>query len=123
MNEQACAGRTSSKAQCHFAMKTHSLHSAAHHCKATVEQSKKNQMLHLKYQSDARVVFCLGGGKIHVSYDRQLGASESTIEAEKRRLEELQNMLFHDFRRDVLNRLKRQSDRVGRSSFQFCPAL
>ncbi|XP_076446239.1 bridge-like lipid transfer protein family member 1 isoform X6 [Babylonia areolata] len=44
---------------------------------------------------------------------KQLGASESTIEAEKRRLEELQNMLFHDFRRDVLNKLKRQSDRAS----------
>ncbi|KAL8597089.1 hypothetical protein ACOMHN_008162 [Nucella lapillus] len=44
---------------------------------------------------------------------KQLGASESTIEAERRRLEELQNMLFHDFRRDVLNKLKRQSDRAS----------
>ncbi|KAL5011394.1 hypothetical protein ScPMuIL_009945, partial [Solemya velum] len=43
---------------------------------------------------------------------RQLGASQSTIEQENRKLEELQNILFNDFRREVLNRIKRQSERT-----------
>ncbi len=38
-----------------------------------------------------------------------LGASSATIEAEERKLQELQAAVFQDFRQDILNRLKRQS--------------
>lgn len=37
------------------------------------------------------------------------GASVNLIEAEERKLQELQSAVFHDFRQDILNRLKRQS--------------
>ncbi|ESO89448.1 hypothetical protein LOTGIDRAFT_234295 [Lottia gigantea] len=44
---------------------------------------------------------------------RELGASQSTIEAEKRKLEELQALVFRDFRRDVFNKIKKQSERAS----------
>ncbi|XP_041357043.1 transmembrane protein KIAA1109-like isoform X2 [Gigantopelta aegis] len=44
---------------------------------------------------------------------QDLGASESTIEVERKKLEELQAILFHDFRRDVLSRLKKQGERAS----------
>ncbi|XP_071088521.1 bridge-like lipid transfer protein family member 1 [Haliotis cracherodii] len=44
---------------------------------------------------------------------KQLGATLSIIEAERRKLEELQAILFHDFRRDVFNKLKKQSERAS----------
>ncbi|XP_076066750.1 transmembrane protein KIAA1109 homolog tweek isoform X4 [Oratosquilla oratoria] len=51
---------------------------------------------------------------------KTLGASASTIEQEMRRLQELEAVVFHDFRRDMIKRLRRQSvkatsmrDRLG----------
>ncbi|XP_069959318.1 bridge-like lipid transfer protein family member 1 isoform X14 [Cherax quadricarinatus] len=51
---------------------------------------------------------------------KMLGASASTIEQEMRRLQELEAVVFHDFRRDVIKKLRRQSvkatsmkDRLG----------
>ncbi|XP_050686161.1 transmembrane protein KIAA1109 homolog isoform X6 [Eriocheir sinensis] len=51
---------------------------------------------------------------------KSLGASASTIEQEMRRLQELEALVFHDFRRDVIKKLRRQSvkatsmkDRLG----------
>ncbi|KAK7066592.1 hypothetical protein SK128_005103 [Halocaridina rubra] len=51
---------------------------------------------------------------------KSLGASASTIEQEIRRLQELEALVFHDFRRDVMKKLRRQSvkatsmkDRLG----------
>lgn len=41
---------------------------------------------------------------------RQLGASLQTIEVESRKLEELKAIVFQDFRREVLNKLKKQSE-------------
>lgn len=40
---------------------------------------------------------------------RQLQASKNTIEEEERKLHELQATLFHDFRQDIMKKLKRQS--------------
>jgi len=40
---------------------------------------------------------------------RELGASENTIEQEKKRLRELESVVFNDFKRDVINKLRRQS--------------
>ena len=40
---------------------------------------------------------------------RQLRASKNTIEEEERKLNELQAALFHDFRQDIMKKLKRQS--------------
>ena len=51
---------------------------------------------------------------------KTLGASAHTIEQEMRRLHELEAVVFHDFRRDVIKKLRRQSvkatsmkDRLG----------
>ncbi|XP_050415172.1 bridge-like lipid transfer protein family member 1 [Patella vulgata] len=44
---------------------------------------------------------------------RDLGASQSTIEAERKKLEELQALVFRDFRRDVFNKIKKQSERAS----------
>lgn len=41
---------------------------------------------------------------------RQLGASLQTIEVESRKLEELKAIVFQDFRREMLNKLKKQSE-------------
>ena len=43
---------------------------------------------------------------------RDLGASQTTVEAETKKLEELKSIIFHEFRREVLNRLKKQSEKV-----------
>ncbi|XP_074602504.1 transmembrane protein KIAA1109 homolog tweek isoform X2 [Brevipalpus obovatus] len=40
---------------------------------------------------------------------RQLGASQSTIEQEIKRLHELESAVFNDFKRDVIKKLRRQS--------------
>ncbi|KFM73898.1 hypothetical protein X975_01882, partial [Stegodyphus mimosarum] len=47
---------------------------------------------------------------------RLLGASQSTIEQEVRRLHELETAVFNDFRRDVIKKLRRQS--VKATSFK-----
>ena len=44
---------------------------------------------------------------------KQLGASSATIEAEQRKLKELQAALFNDFRQDIINKLRRQSVRAS----------
>ncbi len=44
---------------------------------------------------------------------KALGASQTTIDTETRKLDELKGIIFHDFRREVLNRLKKQSDKAS----------
>jgi hypothetical protein len=52
----------------------------------------------------------------HFSVFRQLGASLQTIEVETRKLEELKAIVFQDFRREMVNKLKKQSEsRVSES--------
>ncbi|XP_021348394.1 uncharacterized protein KIAA1109-like [Mizuhopecten yessoensis] len=41
---------------------------------------------------------------------KQLGASLATVEIESKKLEELKGIVFQDFRREVLNKLKKQSE-------------
>lgn len=48
---------------------------------------------------------------------RQLGASLQTIEVESRKLEELKAIVFQDFRREMLNKLKKQSE--SRVSYMY----
>lgn len=43
---------------------------------------------------------------------RLLGASQSTIEQELKRLLELESLVFNDFRRDMIKKLRRQSVKV-----------
>lgn len=49
---------------------------------------------------------------MHLPHFRLLGASQSTIEQEVRRLHELETAVFNDFRRDVIKKLRRQSVKV-----------
>lgn len=50
---------------------------------------------------------------INIYFCRLLGASQSTIEQEVRRLHELETAVFNDFRRDVIKKLRRQSVKVN----------
>ena len=43
---------------------------------------------------------------------KTLGASASTIEQEMKRLHDLEAVVFHDFRRDVIKKFRRQSVRA-----------
>nr|XP_022901618.1 uncharacterized protein KIAA1109 isoform X2 [Onthophagus taurus] len=49
---------------------------------------------------------------------RSLGASHGTIELELKKLHELEAMVFKDFRRDMIQKLRRQSMRGGSSSIK-----
>ncbi|GFO25616.1 fragile site-associated protein, partial [Plakobranchus ocellatus] len=44
---------------------------------------------------------------------KECGATEGTIEIERKKLEDLQALLFQDFRRDFMEKLKRQGDRAN----------
>uniref|UniRef100_A0A6P7G1L5 Transmembrane protein KIAA1109 homolog isoform X3 n=1 Tax=Diabrotica virgifera virgifera TaxID=50390 RepID=A0A6P7G1L5_DIAVI len=50
---------------------------------------------------------------------RSLGASHGTIEMEMRRLQELETMVYKDFRRDMLQKLRRQSVRASSIKGKF----
>ncbi|CAH1110220.1 unnamed protein product [Psylliodes chrysocephalus] len=50
---------------------------------------------------------------------RSLGASHGTIEMELRRLQELETMVYKDFRRDMLSKLRRQSVRASSIKGKF----
>ncbi|KAG8228088.1 hypothetical protein J437_LFUL000087, partial [Ladona fulva] len=50
---------------------------------------------------------------------RSLGASHGTIEQEMRRLHELEAMVFKDFRRDMIQKLRRQSVRASSIKGKF----
>lgn len=54
-------------------------------------------------------IFQLFKSFVNIIY-RQLGASLQTIEVESRKLEELKAIVFQDFRREMLNKLKKQSE-------------
>ncbi|KAH9519850.1 hypothetical protein Btru_071066, partial [Bulinus truncatus] len=44
---------------------------------------------------------------------KECGATEATIEIERKKLEDLQSLLFQDFRRDFLEMLKRKGDKAS----------
>ncbi|BFZ14882.1 hypothetical protein BsWGS_17921 [Bradybaena similaris] len=44
---------------------------------------------------------------------KECGATETTIEIERKKLEDLQALLFQDFRRDLMEMLKRKGDRAS----------
>lgn len=61
-------------------------------------------------------IFQLFKSFVNIIY-RQLGASLQTIEVESRKLEELKAIVFQDFRREMLNKLKKQSE--SRVSYMY----
>jgi len=44
---------------------------------------------------------------------RDLGASQPRIDIETRKLDELKGIIFNDFRKEVLNRIKKQGEKVN----------
>lgn len=69
-------------------------------------------VIHIRvYALTAKItaIFQLFKSFVNIIY-RQLGASLQTIEVESRKLEELKAIVFQDFRREMLNKLKKQSE-------------
>uniref|UniRef100_A0A8W8KN54 Bridge-like lipid transfer protein family member 1 C-terminal domain-containing protein n=1 Tax=Magallana gigas TaxID=29159 RepID=A0A8W8KN54_MAGGI len=66
----------------------------------TIDPKLRFRLIEKEMNEQARVVQDL----------KQLGASLQTIEVESRKLEELKAIVFQDFRREMLNKLKKQSE-------------
>ncbi|KAH8040928.1 hypothetical protein HPB51_013098 [Rhipicephalus microplus] len=69
----------------------------------SVDAKKRSRLIEKEMNEQAKIISDL----------RFLGASQSTIEQEERRLKELATAVFNDFRRDVIKKLRRQSVKVG----------
>lgn len=54
-----------------------------------------------------------------VLYVRSLGASHGTIEDEMKKLHELEELVYKDFRRDMIQKLRRQSVRASSIKRKF----
>lgn len=65
----------------------------------SVDAKKRSRLIEKEMNEQAKIISDL----------RFLGASQSTIEQEERRLKELETAVFNDFRRDVIKKLRRQS--------------
>ncbi|XP_064482137.1 bridge-like lipid transfer protein family member 1 [Ornithodoros turicata] len=64
-----------------------------------LDAKKRSRLIEKEMNEQAKIISDL----------RFLGASQSTIEHEERRLKELEAAVFNDFRRDVIKKLRRQS--------------
>ncbi|CAN8012116.1 unnamed protein product, partial [Ixodes pacificus] len=64
-----------------------------------LDAKKRSRLIEKEMNEQAKIISDL----------RFLGASQSTIEQEERRLKELETAVFNDFRRDVIKKLRRQS--------------
>ncbi|XP_053399583.1 bridge-like lipid transfer protein family member 1 isoform X2 [Mercenaria mercenaria] len=69
----------------------------------SLDPKKRARLLEKEMNEQAKIVQDL----------RELGASQTTIESETRKLEELKGVIFNDFRREVLGRIKKQSERAS----------
>lgn len=67
-----------------------------------LDAKKRSRLIEKEMNEQAKIISDL----------RFLGASQSTIEQEERRLKELETAVFNDFRRDVIKKLRRQSVKV-----------
>ncbi|KAH0953833.1 hypothetical protein HN011_011903 [Eciton burchellii] len=65
----------------------------------TLDAKKRSQLIEKEMNEQAKIINDL----------RSLGASHGTIEQEMKRLHELEAMIFKDFRRDMIQKLRRQS--------------
>ncbi|KAM7291724.1 transmembrane protein KIAA1109 [Ixodes scapularis] len=68
-----------------------------------LDAKKRSRLIEKEMNEQAKIISDL----------RFLGASQSTIEQEERRLKELETAVFNDFRRDVIKKLRRQSVKVA----------
>ncbi|XP_049268138.1 transmembrane protein KIAA1109 homolog isoform X2 [Rhipicephalus sanguineus] len=85
----------------------------------SVDAKKRSRLIEKEMNEQAKIISDL----------RFLGASQSTIEQEERRLKELETAVFNDFRRDVIKKLRRQSvkaasikDKLGLGTVSRLPA-
>nr|XP_037285868.1 transmembrane protein KIAA1109 homolog [Rhipicephalus microplus] len=85
----------------------------------SVDAKKRSRLIEKEMNEQAKIISDL----------RFLGASQSTIEQEERRLKELATAVFNDFRRDVIKKLRRQSvkaasikDKLGLGTVSRLPA-
>nr|XP_034186923.1 transmembrane protein KIAA1109 isoform X7 [Osmia lignaria] len=65
----------------------------------TIDAKKRSKLIEKEMNEQAKIINDL----------RSLGASHGTIEQEMKRLHELEAMVFKDFRRDMIQKLRRQS--------------
>ncbi|XP_077518913.1 transmembrane protein KIAA1109 homolog tweek [Amblyomma americanum] len=85
----------------------------------SLDAKKRSRLIEKEMNEQAKIISDL----------RFLGASQSTIEQEERRLKELETAVFNDFRRDVIKKLRRQSvkaasikDKLGLGTMSRLPA-
>ncbi|XP_052791422.1 bridge-like lipid transfer protein family member 1 isoform X3 [Mya arenaria] len=69
----------------------------------SIEPKKRARLLEKEMNEQAKIVQDL----------RTLGASQSTIDTETRKLEELKGIIFNDFRKEVLCRIKKQGEKAS----------
>ncbi|XP_014242068.1 uncharacterized protein KIAA1109 isoform X2 [Cimex lectularius] len=65
----------------------------------SIDSKKRSKLIEKEMNEQAKIINDL----------RTLGASQSTIEQEMKRLRELEALIFKDFRRDMIQKLRRQS--------------
>ncbi|KAI8428346.1 hypothetical protein MSG28_002532 [Choristoneura fumiferana] len=69
----------------------------------TIDSKKRSKLIEKEMNEQAKIINDL----------RTLGASHSTIEYEMKRLHDLEALVFKDFRRDMIQKLRRQSVRAS----------
>ncbi|KAJ8982559.1 hypothetical protein NQ317_005030 [Molorchus minor] len=75
----------------------------------TLDNRSRSKLIEKEMNEQAKIINDL----------RSLGASHGTIELEMRRLHELETMVYKDFRRDMIQKLRRQSVRASSIKEKF----
>ncbi|GLG98163.1 Uncharacterized protein GBIM_04765, partial [Gryllus bimaculatus] len=75
----------------------------------SLDSKKRSKLIEKEMNEQAKIINDL----------RSLGASHGTIEQEMRRLQELEAMVFKDFRRDMIQKLRRQSVKASSIKGKF----
>lgn len=76
---------------------------------SSIDSKKRSKLIEKEMQEQAKIINDL----------KSLGASHGTIEQEIKRLQELEAMVYKDFRRDMIQRLRRQSVRASSIKGKF----
>jgi hypothetical protein len=71
---------------------------------SSVDNKKRSRLIEKELNEQAKIINDL----------RQEGASQTKLETEIKKLQELEFAIFNDFRRDVMKKLRRQSSKPGR---------
>ena len=72
---------------------------------SSVDNKKRSRLIEKELNEQAKIINEL----------RQEGASQAKLETEIKKLQELEFVIFNDFRRDVMKKLRRQSSKPSRS--------